>query len=44
MTNQCDHVSKVIKFGYKLENGDVVSTVELYGCTKCDLTSPEMLY
>ena len=42
--SQCDHISKVVKFGYILENGDMISTVELYGCTKCDETSVEPLY
>lgn len=39
MTQECDHISKIIKFGYKLEDGQVNSFVELYGCTKCDATS-----
>lgn len=41
---ECNHISKVVKFGYKLENGDVKPIVELYGCIKCDATSPTMLY
>lgn len=40
----CDHISKIVKFGYKLIDGDVKSHVELWGCTKCDVTSPEPLY
>jgi hypothetical protein len=40
----CDHVSKVVKFGYKLIDGNLDSYVEVWGCTKCDVTSPEPLY
>ena len=40
----CDHISKIVKFGYKLIDGDVKSHVELWGCTNCDVTSPEPLY
>jgi len=40
----CDHVSKVVKFGYKLIDGNLESYVEVWGCTKCDVTSPEPLY
>jgi hypothetical protein len=42
--SKCDHVSKIIKFGYELIDGQMNSTVELYGCTKCDATSEEPLY
>lgn len=40
----CDHVGKVVKFGYKLIDGQVASYVDVWGCTKCDETSPEPLY
>ena len=40
----CDHVGKVVKFGYKLVDGQVESYVDTWGCTKCDETSPEPLY
>jgi hypothetical protein len=40
----CDHVGKVVKFGYKLIDGQVESYVDVWGCTKCDVTSPEPLY
>ena len=40
----CDHVGKVVKFGYKLIDGQMESHVELWGCTKCDKTSPKPLY
>jgi hypothetical protein len=40
----CDHISKVVKSGYNLINGQMESHVELWGCTKCDETSPEPLY
>jgi hypothetical protein len=37
--SNCDHITKILSWGYKLVDGDVKSTVELYGCTKCDDTS-----
>ena len=40
----CDHISKVIKEGYNLVDGQMHSVVFLWGCTKCDETSPEPLY
>ena len=40
----CNHVGKVVKFGYKLIDGQMESNVELWGCTKCDETSTEPLY
>ena len=40
----CDHISKVVKSGYNLINGQMESYVELWGCTKCDETSPKPLY
>jgi hypothetical protein len=40
----CDHAGKVVKFGYKLIDGQMESFVETWGCTKCDETSPEPLY
>lgn len=33
------HITKVLEWTYKKFKGDVVSTVSLYGCTKCDSTS-----
>ena len=38
MTN-CDHVSKVLNWGYKLIEGQVVEYPSKYGCTKCDATN-----
>ena len=38
MTN-CDHVSKVLDWGYKLIDGQVNEYASLWGCTKCDATS-----
>lgn len=35
------HIGKVIKEGYNLIEGQMVFKVELFGCTKCDATSPE---
>ena len=35
----CNHISKVIEWGYILKDGDMQSKVEVYGCTKCDATS-----
>jgi hypothetical protein len=40
----CDHIGKVVKFGYKLVDGQMESHVDLWGCSKCDETSPEPLY
>lgn len=40
----CDHISKVIKEGYNLVDGQMHSVVFLWGCTKCDETSEEPLY
>jgi len=40
----CDHISKVIKDGYDLVDGQMSSIVLVWGCTRCDLTSPEPLY
>ena len=37
--SECDHITKVVKWGYNLIDGDMVSHVALYGCTKCDETS-----
>lgn len=37
--SNCDHVSKVLTWGYKLENGMVTEYPSLWGCTKCDTTS-----
>ena len=44
MTKKCDHVSKIVKFGYRLVDGQMDSAVDLYGCTKCDKTSKKPLY
>jgi hypothetical protein len=41
---KCDHVGKVVKFGYKLVDGQMESHVDLWGCSKCDETSTEPLY
>jgi hypothetical protein len=40
----CDHIGKVVKEGYNLIDGQMYPTVLLWGCTKCDVTSPEPLY
>lgn len=36
------HISKVITWTYVLEDGDMHSQVELYGCTRCDATSKKV--
>lgn len=36
-----EHISKVLKWGYRLEDGDMVPFSALYGCTQCDATSEE---
>lgn len=38
MTN-CDHISKVTKWGIKRDGGTIVEIPVEYGCTKCDVTS-----
>lgn len=40
----CDHISKIVKFKYDLIDGDIKQSVDIYGCTKCDVTSHEPLY
>jgi hypothetical protein len=35
------HIGKVVKDGYDLIDGQMFPKVELFGCTKCDATSPE---
>lgn len=35
---------KVLEWGYDLIDGQMHSKVVLWGCTKCDITSPEVLY
>lgn len=37
----CNHISKVVEWAYKLVDGDLEQYVSLYGCTNCDATSPE---
>jgi hypothetical protein len=39
----CDHASKVNKWGYNLIDGDMVSYVAEYGCSHCDATSDKPL-
>ena len=39
--SNCDHITKILSWEYKLIDGDVKSTVGLYGCTGCDETSQE---
>ena len=39
----CDHISKVNKWGYNLIDGDMVSYVSEYGCSNCDITSDKPL-
>jgi len=36
-----DHITKIVKWGYELKDGQMNSKVELYGCTECDATSTE---
>ena len=41
--SKCDidgHIRKTLKMEYYPEDGDVKSRVVLYGCTRCDATSP----
>jgi hypothetical protein len=44
MTEECDHIQKLVEFEYWLEDGDVKSRVKTYGCTKCDILSDTELY
>lgn len=39
----CDHISKVIEWGIKRVDGDVIEVPTKYGCTKCDKTSKKSL-
>jgi hypothetical protein len=34
------HITKIAEMEYRLEDGDVKEYVTLYGCTRCDATSP----
>jgi hypothetical protein len=34
------HIGKVLNVDYRLENGDVLEEVSLWGCTECEATSP----
>lgn len=36
-----EHISKVLKWEYRLKDGDMVPFSALYGCTECDATSEE---
>lgn len=36
---ECDHISKVLEWSYKLIDGDLEQFVSLWGCTKCDATA-----
>jgi hypothetical protein len=41
--NKCiedGHIGKVAKSGYDLVDGQMIPNVELWGCTRCDATSP----
>lgn len=37
--SECDHISKVLEWGYNLIDGKVVENVKVWGCTNCDATS-----
>lgn len=36
---ECDHISKVLEWGYNLIEGNVKEFVKVWGCTNCDITS-----
>jgi len=36
-----EHASKVLEWGYKLVDGDMIPYSALYGCVYCDATSTE---
>lgn len=38
--SNCDHISKVLEWGYNLIDGNLKEFPSLYGCTKCDATNP----
>lgn len=40
MKSEHSHIGKILEWGTKLENGDVIQFSTLWGCTKCDATSP----
>ena len=37
----CNHISKVVEWGYHLVDGDMKSYVSVFGCTKCDAISKD---
>lgn len=44
MTEECDHIQKIVEWEYFLEDGDVKSKIKTWGCTKCDILSENELY
>jgi len=38
---KCDHHTKVIEWNYELKDGQMDEYPSLYGCTKCEATSPK---
>ena len=40
-SEQCNHTSKVLTWGYELKDGKVNEFPSLWGCTECDATSPK---
>ena len=41
--DDCQHISKVIGWGIKREDGNVIEIPIRYGCTKCEVESDEIL-
>ena len=37
----CDHATKVLEWTYELNNGQMDEYPSLYGCVKCEATSPK---
>lgn len=37
--SECDHISKVLEWGYDLSDGKLREYPSLYGCTRCNSTS-----
>lgn len=38
---KCDHHTKVLEWNYELKDGQMDEYPSLYGCTKCEATSPK---
>jgi len=39
---QCDHIAKILKWSYELEDGQMNQKATLFGCTLCDETTDKL--